>query len=176
MEENICYLTCVIWDREGHYLLWLDGDDLPDFFMSNPDGTICIESSQNEIRKISQDLGLKIVDTAICTIDLDIIWPILRKTRQIRDISSEELNSILNGWNVMEDFARTLKLNLPPFSRERRKSIQKVYEKIFVGADVLGTQSSVDAERPALSSKERVIARDFLCTAWKRIRKHKKWP
>jgi hypothetical protein len=116
----------------------------------------------------------------------------LRRGRQGAIFSKSDYNNILDGWNLIEDLGRSLKIALVP-QEDRRSLIQGLYEQVFVCADVLdvvdrGVSSEVRAKivevtpswtlegnGPKLTREKIGAISDFLEGAWKAVRLDKGW-
>lgn len=172
--DSSYYLTVIIWRDTCHYFLWRDGGSSHDRFLQRADGTIYFTKNLLEAKDIGRQYGVKEFSGENLVVDLDRLWIVLGLVRKFTYFSKADCTMMLNSWNVLEDLAWTLGINLPPFQRASRMLIQDIYEKIFYCADVLGFRSEASYGLK-ISRRQRFFLKRFLFTAWKRVRCHRLW-
>ena len=134
--DRTCFFTQIIWMGNSHYFLWKDGGEKPDRLLTDENGVLINEESRALALEFAQSLNEDVDADDVRLFDFDRLWEILRGGRQGAVFSKNEYNSILEGWNLIEDLGRSLKIVLIR-QEERRSLIQGLYEQVFVRADVL---------------------------------------
>jgi hypothetical protein len=192
MTDRTCFLTHIIWLGKSHYFLWKDGGEKPDRLLTDENGVLINEESRALALEFAQSLNEDVDADDVRLFDFDRLWEILRGGRQGAVFSKNEYNSILEGWNLIEDLGRSLKIVLIP-QEETRSLIQGLYEQVFVRADVLDVAErevasdvrdkiveitpswSFEGDGPKLTREKIGAILDFLEEAWKAVRADKGW-
>jgi hypothetical protein len=151
MTNRTCFLTHIIWMGNCHYLLWKDGGEKPDRILTKQNGVLINEGSKALALQFARSLNEDVDADDVRLFDFDRLWAILRDGRQGDIFSKSDYNNILDGWNLIDDLSRSLKIALVP-QEERRSLIQGLYEQVFACADVLDL-----AEREVASDVRRKI-------------------
>jgi hypothetical protein len=192
MTDRTCFLTQIIWMGNSHLFLWKDGGEKPDRILTDQKGVLINEESKALTLQFARSLNEDVDADDVRLFDFDRLWAILRRGRQGAIFSKSDYNNILDGWNLIEDLGRSLKIALVP-QEDRRSLIQGLYEQVFVCADVLdvvdrGVSSEVRAKivevtpswtlegnGPKLTREKIGAISDFLEGAWKAVRLDKGW-
>jgi hypothetical protein len=192
MTDRSCFLTHIIWMGNSRYFLWKDGGEKPDRLLTDKNGVLINEGSKALAFQFSRSLNEDVDADDVRLFDFDRLWAILRSGRQGAIFSKSDYNSILEGWNLIEDLGRSLRIALIP-QEERRSLIQGLYEQVFVCADVLDLAErevasdvrekivevtpswSLEGDGPKLTREKIGAILDFLEEAWKAVRADKGW-
>jgi hypothetical protein len=186
MKMPTCFIVRLVWDKAGRYLLWQEGGTEPDqFVLDHNNKDIAIARSLPEIVRFAEHSAAAVDVADVREFDFDCLLSTLRSSAPL---SVTDYRAILNGWNLIEDFARTLKIDVMP-NEDQRSLIQSIYERLFLSANVLDVDPSneirqeilnatsyqtpsVDGPTPPLSREKRAFAADFLTSAWALILPH----
>lgn len=168
-----CYLTQMTCGGIDHYLFWIDGGNSPDFFLATELREVYVSSSKVLANELVGNLGLLVLGEA--SFNIDKVLFALTRTKKMRILSSSECKSVLDGWNMIEDLAKTMSFKIPPYSEAKKRSILKCYEKFFDRADILEIFAESGAQLPYMSRRERIIAKTYLLNAWRHVCKKGKW-
>ena len=192
MTDRTCFLTQIIWMGNSHFFFWKDGGEKPDRILTDRNGVLINEESKALALQFARSLNEDVDADDVRLFDFDRLWAILRGGRQGAIFSKSDYNNILEGWNLIEDLGRSLKIALVPHE-DRRSLIQGLYEQVFASADVLdladrGVSSEVRAKvvevtpswtvegnGPRLTREKIGAILDFLEGAWKAVRLDKGW-
>jgi hypothetical protein len=192
MTDRTCFLTQIIWMGNSHFFFWKDGGEKPDRILTDRNGVLINEESKALALQFARSLNEDVDADDVRLFDFDRLWAILRGGRQGAIFSKSDYNNILEGWNLIEDLRRSLKIALVPHE-DRRSLIQGLYEQVFASADVLdladrGVSSAVRAKvvevtfswtvegnGPRLTREKIGAILDFLEAAWKAVRTDKGW-
>jgi len=176
----------------SHFFFWKDGGEKPDRILTDRNGVLINEESKALALQFARSLNEDVDADDVRLFDFDRLWAILRGGRQGAIFSKSDYNNILEGWNLIEDLRRSLKIALVPHE-DRRSLIQGLYEQVFASADVLdladrGVSSAVRAKvvevtfswtvegnGPRLTREKIGAILDFLEAAWKAVRTDKGW-
>jgi hypothetical protein len=192
MTNRTCFLTHIIWMGNCHYLLWKDGGEKPDRILTKQNGVLINEGSKALALQFARSLNEDVDADDVRLFDFDRLWAILSDGRQGDIFSKSDYNNILDGWNLIDDLSRSLKIALVP-QEERRSLIQGLYEQVFACADVLDLAErevasdvrrkilevtpswSLEGDGPRLTCEKIGVISDFLEEAWKAVRADKGW-
>lgn len=192
MTDRTCFLTQIIWMGNSHFFLWKDGGEKPDRILTDRNGVLVNEESKALALQFARSLNEDVDADDLRLFDFDRLLAILRGGRQGAILSKSDYHNILEGWNLIEDLGRSLKIALVP-QEDSSSLVQGLYEQVFVCADVLdladrGVSSEVRAKivgvtpswalegnGPRLTREKIGAILDFLEGAWKAVRLDKGW-
>lgn len=173
MIDRTCYLTEIVWRHRRHFFLWVDGGDDSDYVITQNDGAIFSALVSHEAILYAENNGWKVQADSLYSLDFDRLWELLSGRNDLRSSDANAWRTILNAWNILEDFARTLDIRPPPYAVQKRLILQRLYEKVFERADVLEASSSNSGN--GLSRKERAIVKAYLHGIWRLIQPRSSW-
>ncbi|NVD97724.1 hypothetical protein [Massilia sp. BJB1822] len=173
MINRTCYLTEIVWGHRSHFILWVDGGDDSDYVVTQRDGAIFSALESYEAIHYAENHGWKVQADSLYSYDFDRLWELLSSRNDLRNSDAIAWRMILNAWNILEDFARTLGIRPPPYTVLKRLVLQRLYEKVFEYADVLEAVAG-NAEK-GLSRNERAIVKAYLYGVWKLIQTRSNW-
>lgn len=168
MNDENYYLTEIRWDRTTRYFFWYAGGDSHDGFYRKGNGKIYSSLNRDDAEIYSVQNRIRVSFENSDKFDFDEVWKLLSFTKKIKFVSKEGCAKILNAWNLLEDFAKTLNISFPPYAKSNRRTIQEIYERIFFLADILD-QKNLDLGEGSLTTRERAITRGFLSRIWKLV-------
>jgi hypothetical protein len=192
MTVRTCFIMQVVWDGSSHYLLWKDGAEKADQFLLNRNGGIYIGTSPALALQFARSQNEDVDAEDVSPFNFDRLWAILRSSQRGAILSKTDYNIILEGWNLIEDMGRSMKIALIP-EEESRSLIQGLYEQLFKYADVLDLTTrelagdvrekiveiapslSINGDYPKLSSEKLEVVLKFLEGAWLAMRANEKW-
>lgn len=161
MQSPTYYPLKVTMNQATYVLLWYSDDEKGDIFLEK-DGHIFI---CHDIAEIKKDLQVHLVNIewdAPAEINMDTVQSILSQTRKTGIMDAEQNTYLLNAWNFIEDFARTLDIEKTPNSINKI-DMDKIYDKIFFGCGLPATTKD-EATGGADWSHEEVDAIEILFT------------
>lgn len=160
---TICYASCLVFNRVRYYLLWQPSAEFGDrFVLSKPDRALLITEKHEELLSFAEEMKLTVAPEEPVVIDFDDFWRHLMHLKNGEPLSKEACRAILNGWNAMEDFARTFGIRNDLLSRGEGRAIQKAYENVFYGADVLDSTAPDELLPTVLTSRETTVVVSFI--------------
>jgi hypothetical protein len=192
MTDRTCYLMHIIWDGHSCYMLWKDGGENPDRFLTNQNGGLFMEGSRALALQFARSLNEDLDADDVRVFDFNRLWAILRSGLQGAVFSKSDYNVILEGWNLIYDMGRSLEITLIP-QEDRRSLIQGLYEQVFNCADVLDLAERevasdvrrtilevtpswpLEGDCPKLTHEKIEAIWEFLEEAWKAIRDDRRW-
>lgn len=120
--------------------LWTTGvepdDKDADHFVTDDRGTLIAFDSIAALRAACSDRpGFNIHFDEVAEFDMDEFWQKIRTLRVGRASSTATCHILLNGWNCIDDFLRSLQpFGCPP--PPKVETVEKVYSKLFDGCNL----------------------------------------
>ena len=158
--KKIAYATCISTDSKNYYLLWMNGAAETDFFVCNPKSkNIIVAENISELNSIANELEFELSNEAVANINMSELLRLL-KTIDGRPISTKTASYLLEGWNCLEDVARSAQINFQDLSGG--KDLSGIYEKLFYGNNLPAVTPSKTTYHPVFSKSERRALRNYL--------------
>lgn len=157
LPDVLAYGVCLRWQGKRYYLLWQE-----DRVLCNAAGKFCFASCDSAMVQQGQGAGLLVSEQACVEFDFDRVLQGLFRPWQQGLWRAQDYADLLNVWNMLEDLARTHAHRLAPYARAKRYRLQLAYEKVFALADVLVFSFPEKPSPCRLSSRERVLVRQYL--------------
>lgn len=156
-------------DRQ-YFLLWRDGGDVPDEYVLLP-GSSCflLGKTAADILGRAAKLGLQVADQEPAVVDIDKVFRLLAALRPERLSSTKTCQHLLDGWNALEDMARSIGVRLDDADFGESEMLRAAYDKLFYGNNLPAVTPDDQSYSPLFSSSERKAMRAYLRRLWKEI-------
>lgn len=150
------------------YLLWKDGGDKPDAYITLPRSTnLLIARTRSDLAKLAMQRKLPVSDASPHLVDIAMMQRALERLRPDRTVSQQTSQILLESWNDLEDLARSVRS--VPANALREKEIKRVYDKLFYGNNLPSVTPAGKSFLPAFTKQELVVLRKFLRATWQGI-------
>lgn len=168
MSTPLNYVVCLIILDHRHFLLWQDGGNEPDKYILVPETAFFLSAQTVEdlLRRATR-LGLQVTDQDPVLVNIDKVFRVLAELRPGRASSQRTCQLLLDGWNTLEDMARSIQISLDEQQDDyEREVLRNVYDKLFYGNNLPAVTPSNRNYSPLLSSNERKVMRRYFRRLW----------
>ncbi len=166
--KELTYIVSLRACGQDYLLLWQDGGDAPDEYIVSPEANLTLlTKTLDELLSKARKLGLKVADQEPTTIDLDRLFRVLAALRPNRRSSERTCQLLLDGWNTIEDMARSVGVPLPETIDP--ESLRMAYDKLFYGNNLPSVTPERASYNPLFSSQERKEMRNYLRRLWQAV-------
>ncbi len=156
------------YNEEKKILIWYTSDSGVNGFLLNLDNQfIVVENKDEFFKKLENKYGESHFDEETI-VDLDKFFSSLRHLRVGRSSSRKTCEALLEGWNLIEDMAKSLGyvneldiLSQPLFN--------KIYDKLFYGNNLPSVTPEGKSYNPIWSKEEMTFFRVEFRSIWKKI-------
>ena len=107
-------------------------------------------------------LSLQVSDEATVFFDIDAMLRALAGLRDGRASSISTCKQLLDGWNLLEDLARSLDLAMNEGSARDKQVQSKAYQKLFWGNNLPAVTPEGKTYLPLFLASERRLMRRYL--------------
>lgn len=164
------YPVCLILSGRKYFLLWEDGGDAPDEYVTEPNSVrFLLAETAEKLAKEARAQGLVCADEAVSVINMDRMFSALAALRPRRRTSQAACQILLDGWNALEDLARSLRIALDRESMEQGKVLGIAYDKLFFGNNLPAITAENPSYSPLFSADERKAMRAYLRRLYREI-------
>lgn len=168
--KELTYIVSLRACGHDYLLLWQDGGDAPDEYVVSPDvNQALLTGTLDELLTKAKKLGLKVADQEPTPIDLDKVFRVLAELRPNRRSSERTCQLLLDGWNTLEDMARSVGVPLPETTVDDPESLRVAYDKLFYGNNLPSVTPEEESYNPLFSSQERRGMRSYLRRLWQAV-------
>lgn len=168
--KQLTYIVSLRAYDQDHLLLWQDGGDAPDKYIAYPETKqFLLARRSDELLSKARELGLQVADQEPALIDLDKVFRGLAALRPNRRLSLRTCELLLDGWNTLEDMARSIGVPLTEATVDDPDSLRIAYDKLFYGNNLPSVTPADEAYSPLFSSGERKAIRSYLRRLWQEI-------
>ncbi len=167
-DKNVVYPVCLIALQKKYYLLWKDGGSASDTFITFENSAdIVVTKSLSELHAEANKINYILMKSDPVNFDMDLMMRDLARIGN-SPCSTRLASRTLDGWNNIEDLAKSLKVNMSDFGDE--VALKKIYDKLFFGNNIPAMAQS-DKYHPFFSADERRIMRYYLRGLWGAVAK-----
>uniref|UniRef100_UPI00333E8DAC hypothetical protein n=1 Tax=Castellaniella defragrans TaxID=75697 RepID=UPI00333E8DAC len=169
--KDLTYAVSLRAFNVDHVLLWQDGGNMPDKYCIQP-GTsrfLSARTPKGLLRKATK-LGFEVAGQEPVAMDLDKVFRVLAALRPGKSVSEKSCYVLLDGWNTLEDMARSLDIPLEGNAGDG-KLLHTVYEKIFHGNNLPSITPVNEKYNPLFSQDERRVMRSHFWRIWREIQR-----
>ena len=169
--QELGYVVCLMAGGRQYFLLWQDGGTAPDKYVLLPKTSQFLLARTTEaLFESATKLGVQVADQSPALVDMDRVFRALATLRSGRAPSLQTCQLLLDGWNTLEDMARSIQI-LPDEqqSEDEREILGKVYDKLFYGNNLPAVTPANRNYSPLFSSIERKVMRRYLRHLWQGI-------
>jgi hypothetical protein len=158
------------------YFLWgeetYSGDDL---FYLNADGNdFACAATLEEITAIAQAKSSEdnlLSSEAVTQYNFETFWQQLSEVSARQHSNGTVYKYLLNGWNHLENFARSIEVDLRELETADNKSnAEEVYQKLIWADDLLASAAGGKVPNPIWSELELAATRQYLVAIWRELR------
>lgn len=152
------------------FLLWQDGGEAPDKYVFLPETThFLLGSTVEELLAGATRHGFQVADQEPVFIDMDKVFGALAALRPERLSSPKTCQLMLDGWNTLEDMARSIGVRLDEQDLDKREILRMAYDKLFYGNNLPAVTPEDQSYSPLFSSSERKAMRGYLRRLWREV-------
>ncbi len=164
------YPYCYIYKGKRRFLIWQTKEDDQDTFKLDSDNRLISAKSEHGLRSLlgTKSKGLKWSEGT--EIDFDYFWDALRGLKVGRSSSGKTCKILLDGWNFIEDLARTVGLT-EEMKRLQSPLLSKVYDKLFYGNNLPAVTPEGKSYSPLWLRGEIISFRKEFHSIWKILKK-----
>ena len=168
MTPPLTYATCLHMQGRQRFLLWAPGDEpKPDHFVSWPgEPRLLVADSLPALQTLATRCGHVLADEVPGRIDFDAMLRALAGLRDDRAPSTSTATHLLDGWNTLEDLARSLGVPVEPGNDEEAAILEKAYRKVFHGSNLPSLTPQDCSYHPLFNAGERRLLRRHLRGLW----------
>ena len=161
------YIVLLKTGSQHYYLLWRDGGETPDGFVLLSEMP-CFLSGRTleDLLDKAEKFGLQVVEQEPVTTDMNKIFKALAALRPQRPSSQRTCQLLLDGWNTLEDMARSIGINQNVTNLSTNKILRIAYDKLFYGNNLPSVTPENKSYRPLFSSDERKVIRAYFRHLW----------
>jgi hypothetical protein len=169
-DKDTWYPYAYLFRGEKTILLWRSSER-GDCFALESRGKLISFKTVREAKKLLGKESRKVRWSKGANINFDEFWAALRALRVRRASSKKTCESILNGWNFIEDLLRTASLKRVGKSL-RTPVLNRAYKKLFHGANLPSVTPRSRSYEPLWESEEILALRKEMRVVWQILRKH----
>lgn len=125
-EDDLYYAFGATIDGEHYYFLWQHDH----FFVDPENGNLVTFSNVDDLFQLASMENLVYSDKQASEFNFDLFWQKMQQLCFGERISNEDLPVILNGWNNIEDFARTYAIKPIWLDERQLRLTDQAYERI----------------------------------------------
>ncbi len=136
MRKNKCkdieiYPYVYVYNGKKTILMW-QTSECGDSFRLNSNNNLIEAQSEAKIKKLLRSESKKVHWSESTEMDFDRFWKTLKTLKVGRASSGKTCKILLEGWNFIEDLARTIK-RTEELRRLHSPLLNKIYKKLFYG-------------------------------------------
>lgn len=102
-------------------------------------------------------------------VDIDRVLGSLSGLREGRSSSQKTCETLLDGWNTLEDLARSVHMNVRGQNKGEKEILQNAYDKLFFGNNLPSVTPVDRCYNPIFSLSERKAMRMHIRHLWRCI-------
>ncbi len=168
--EGLNYTVCLKFGERRRFLLWQDGAGQPNSFVTVPGAAQFLAARTMATLQVrARYFGLQVAEQEPYGIDMDRLFKVLEALRPDRALSQATCQTLLDGWNMLEDMARALRIQLGEQKAQAAETLKKAYDKLFSGHTQPATAAPDATPAPVFSADERKTMRQHLRNLWQEI-------
>jgi len=160
------YPYAYVYKGEKTLLVWQTSGAEQDSFMIDSEKCLITAKTEEELRRKLGSESNRIRWSEGAEISLDNFWKALTNLRAGRSSSKRTCEVLLEGWNFIEDLARTFRLD-KPMSKLRSALLKRVYEKLFFGNNLPAVTPESKSYSPLWLQQEIALFRKEIHSIWK---------
>jgi hypothetical protein len=154
------------YKKNHKFLAWEDRNVGGDVFRKeiNTGGLFICES----ITELKQKLGAECESNfsdEISEMDFDKFWICVKNLKSNKSSSTKTCNTLLNGWNFIEDLIRTVGQK-SDLLKLRNPVLDKIYDKVFYGNNLPSITPEGKIYHPVWTRKEISTFRRAIKSVW----------
>ncbi|MDD3483973.1 hypothetical protein [Azovibrio restrictus] len=169
--QNLSYIVLLQACGREHFLLWQSGGNAPDMYVLQPGkASFLAGATRADLLAGAAKLGCCVADQEPEIMDMDRSFRMLAALRPERCSSTRTCAQLLNGWNTLEDMARSIGIPMDVPDPEEKASLDLAYEKLFYGNNLPALTPEGERFNPLFTARERQIMRRYLRRLWHQIK------
>jgi hypothetical protein len=166
------YPYCYIYKGKKRFLVWQTKEDDQDTFKLDRDNRLISSRSEHGLRSLLGTESKQLKWSEGAEIDFDRFWNALGRLKVGRSSSARTCIILLDGWNFIEDLARTIGLT-EEMKRLHSPLLDKVYDKLFYGNNLPAVTPEGKSCSPLWLREEIVSFRKEFHSIWKILTKYR---
>lgn len=164
------YPYCYIYKGKKIFLVWQTKEDDQDTFELDSNNRLILSKSEHGLRDLLGPKSKRVKWSEGAEIDFDHFWDALRRLKVGRSSSTKTCKILLDGWNFIEDLARTIGLT-QEMKRLHSPLLNKVYDKLFYGNNLPAVTPEGKSYSPLWLREEIISFRKEFHSIWKILKK-----
>ncbi len=166
------YPFVLLMGRKSRILLWIDGHESSDYFLTDENRVLVSFSSLRILRSVIDSLvKLHVHYEESVEFDINAFWKKLGSVRAGRGSSVDTCNVLINGWNHLDDLVRSARRIGVQYPR-KRKIVERVYKKLIFGCQLPSLTPPGKKYIPVWTENEATELRQYLRKMWEGILKN----
>lgn len=168
--QSLSYVVLLRACGREHFLLWQSGGAAPDRYVLQPGTSSFLRAATLEaLLDGAVKLGCRVAEPTPEVLDLDRLFRMLTALRPERSSSTRTCECLLNGWNTLEDMARSIGIPMDAPDPEEKATLGLAYDKLFYGNNLPALTPAGQRYNPLFSAGERRAMRRHLRRLWQEI-------
>lgn len=164
------YPYCYSYKGKKRFLVWQTKEDDQDTFKLDRDNRLISSKSEHGLRSLLGTESKELKWSEGAEIDFDFFWNALRRLKVDKSSSAKTCKILLDGWNFIEDLARTFGLT-EEMKRLHSPLLNKVYDKLFYGNNLPAGTPEGKSYSPLWLLEEIISIRKEFRSIWKILTK-----
>lgn len=166
--HSLNYVVCLRFNERQYFLLWQDGGNQPDKYVVLPNTSyLLMTDSIKSLVERAAKFNLQVADQDAAIVDMDKVFKVLAALRSERPASQRTCQLLLDGWNTLEDMARSI--NVSPDEYGDKGMLKIIYDKLFYGNNLPAVTPSNRNYQPLFSGAEREAMRRYIRHLWQAV-------
>ncbi len=156
---------------QQRFLLWQEGEAArTDSFITWPGShRLLTAASRDDLERLAARVALPVANRETVSFDIDALLRALTGLREHRACSTSTCRHLLNGWNTLDDLARSLGVALADGDARDKRRLDKAYQKVFWGNNLPSFTPDGASYRPIFVAEERRLMRRHLRALWRAV-------
>ncbi len=168
--QSLSYVVLLRACGHEHFLLWQSGGAAPDRYVLQPGSSSFLRAATLEaLLDGAAKLGCRVAEPTPEVMDLDRLFRMLAALRPERSSSTRTCACLLNGWNTLEDMARSIGIPMDGPDPEEQAALGLAYDKLFYGNNLPALTPAGQCYSPLFTARERRAIRRYLRRLWQEI-------
>lgn len=170
INKSFNYIVLLQVCSRNHFLLWQNGGNAPDKYALQPGTSFFLTAKTvEELLDRAAKLNFQVADPEPDVMDIDRLFRVLAALRPERVSSTKTCEFLLNGWNTLEDMARSIGVPIDSSDLGEKESLRVAYDKLFYGNNIPAVTPDGQKYNPLFTSSERRSMRGYLRRLWHEI-------
>jgi hypothetical protein len=175
MTSNLHYVVCLRTSHQDFYLLWKDGGNEPDRYVTLPESSRFLHAKTRAgLVRLARANDIEVSSEPAHLVDIAKMESTLGRLRPGRPLSQRSAQVLMASWNALEDMCNSIGVPIPPVAGSKAE-VQHVYDKLFYGNNLPSVTPEGSVYQPAFSSRELAVLRSALRNSWQEVARTS-WP